>query len=88
MKKTEYKIQHQYQPTNTTCSPTALSMLLGFYGKDLSVAEISDKVPQVYNDKNEPQGTINQQMVTWCLSLGFEATLYTFDCQIVDQSWA
>jgi len=63
-------------------------MLLGHYGKGISVNEISDKVPQVYNDKNEPQGTINQQMATWCLSLGFEASLYTFDCQVIDQSWA
>jgi hypothetical protein len=87
MKKTEYKISHQYQPTNTTCSPTALSMLLGAYGKEVSVAEISDKVPQVYNDKKEPQGTINQQMATWCLSLGFGVSLYTFDCQVIDLSW-
>ena len=88
MKTTEYKIKHQYQPTNTTCSPTALSMLLGYYDKEFTVAEISDKVPQVYNNKNEPQGTINQQMATWCLSLGFDVSLYTFDCQVVDQSWA
>lgn len=85
---TEHKIKHQYQPTNTTCSPTALSMLLGFYGKDLSVDEVSEKVPQVYNESGEPFGTINTQMATWCISLGFDVSLYTFDCQVIDQSWA
>lgn len=88
MKKIEHKIKHQYQPTNTTCSPTALSMLLGTYGKDFTVTEVSDKVPQVYNEDNEPCGTINQQMATWCLSLGFDVSLYTFDCQVIDQSWS
>ncbi len=88
MKKIEHKIVHQYQPTNTTCSPTALSMLLGSYGKHFTVDEISSKVPQVYNEDNEPFGTINQQMATWCISLGFDVSLYTFDCQVIDQSWA
>lgn len=88
MNKIEHAIRHQYQPTNTTCSPTALSMLLGSYGKHFTVAEVSDKVPQVYNEDNEPSGTINQQMATWCLSLGFDVSLYTFDCQVIDQSWS
>lgn len=87
MKAIEHTIKHQYQPTNTTCSPTALSMLLGFYGKNISVDEISDNVPQVYNEDGEPFGTINQQMATWCLSLGYEVSLYTFDCQVIDQTW-
>lgn len=87
MKKTEYKINHQYQPTNTTCSPTALSMLLDYYGKYFSVDDISRKVPQVKNEKGENFGTINQQMATWCLSLGFDVALYTADIQVIDQSW-
>ena len=88
MKEVQHKVDHQYQPTNTTCSPTALSMLLGHYGKELSVDEVSEQVPQVYSKDNEPFGTINQQMATWCISLGFKVKLYTFDCQIIDQGWA
>lgn len=63
-------------------------MLLGQYGMDSSVAEISAKVPQVRNEKGENQGTINQQLATWCLSLGLSVKLYTFDCQVIDQSWS
>lgn len=88
MNKTEYEIKHQYQPTNTTCSPTALSMLLGFYGKDVSVDEVSAKVPQVKNEKGENFGTINAQMATWCKTLGFDVVLYTADVQVIDQSWS
>ena len=54
----------------------------------MSVAEISDTVPQVYSEAGEPSGTINQQLATWCLSLGLDVSLYTFDCQVIDQSWA
>lgn len=88
MNKTEYEIKHKYQPTNTTCSPTALSMLLGFYGEDLSVDDISAKVPQIKNEKGENFGTINTQMATWCRSLGFDVVLYTADVQVIDQSWS
>lgn len=88
MEAIEYKVKHQYQPTSTSCSPTALSIMLGYYDKNISVDEISEKVPQVHNEKGEPFGTINQQMATWCLSLGFKVKMYTFDCQVIDQSWA
>jgi uncharacterized protein YvpB len=64
MKATKYKLQNQYQPINITCSPTALSMLLGYYGKDISVDEVSEKVLQVKNEKGEEFGTINQQMAS------------------------
>lgn len=63
-------------------------MLLGFYGEELSVDDISAKVPQVKNEKGENFGTINQQMATWCKSLGFDVVLYTADVQVIDQSWS
>lgn len=88
MHKTLYEVNHQYQPTNTTCSPTALSMLLRYYGEEFNVADISAKVPQVKNEKGEDCGTINQQMATWCISLGFDVVLYTADVQVIDQSWS
>jgi hypothetical protein len=88
MKPTSHQVRHQYQPTNTTCSPTALSILLEHHGKKLDPRDIEAKVPQCINEKGEKIGTINQQMATWCLQNGFKVTLYTFDCQIIDQSWS
>ena len=63
-------------------------MLLGHYDKEFSVDDIAQKVPQVKDEKGKDSGTINQQMATWCLELGFDVQLFTFDCQIIDQSWA
>lgn len=88
MKQVEYQVKHQYQPTATSCSPTALSMLLSYYNKEITVAQISSDVPQVRNAAGETFGTINQQLATWCISQGFRVNMYTFDCQIIDQSWA
>jgi len=63
-------------------------MLLGYYGKNFSVDEVSAKVPQVKNEKGENFGTINTQMATWCSTLGFDVVLYTADVQVIDQSWS
>lgn len=88
MKPVSHKIMHQYQPTNTSCSPTALSMLLEHYGKKISPLDVEANVPQCVNDKGEKIGTINQQLATWCLRNSFDVKLYTFDCQVIDQSWS
>jgi hypothetical protein len=88
MQPIEHKVKHQYQPTNSSCSPTALSILLGYYGKEFTVEQITTDVPQVKNDQGESFGTINQQLATWCLELGFKVSIYTFDCQVIDLSWA
>jgi hypothetical protein len=87
MNSTKYQVRHQYQPTNTTCSPTALSILLEHFGKKLDPRDIEAKVPQSINAKGEKIGTVNQQLATWCVSNGFKVELYTFDCKIIDQSW-
>lgn len=87
MKAVKYKVVHRYQPTNTSCSPTALSIMLSHYGISESPEEIMKIVPQVKDEDGKDGGTINQQLATWCKEQGYEVTLYTFDCQIIDQSW-
>lgn len=88
MKAISYPVKHRYQTTNTACSPTALSVLLSAYGKDYNPLEIEADVPQSIDDTGHKLGTINQQLATWCTGLGFKVTLYTFDCQVIGQSWA
>lgn len=34
-----HKVTHQYQPTNTSCGPTAASMLLSHYGSSITPKE-------------------------------------------------
>lgn len=88
MQTISWDVTPQTQPTSTTCSPTALSILLGHYGDNLSPQEIEDSVPQGVDENGIKAGTINQQMATWCISRGYDVAMYTFDCQVIDQSWA
>jgi hypothetical protein len=84
----EHKITHHYQPTNHSCSQSAMAILLSFFGKDLTPREIMTKIPVNKNDVGEEWGTINQQLATWCLSQGFEVEMHTADFEIIDLSWA
>ena len=84
----EYAIQHQYQTSSTNCSPTALSMLLSYYGSAPSPDEIGQIVPQCTDETGKKIGTINQQLATWCVGEGYTVELITFDCQVIDQSWS
>lgn len=88
MKSITWEIRPQTQPTSSTCSPTALSILLAHYGDAIEPLDIEAMVPQSVNVKGEKLGTINQQLATWCLSKGYKVTMYSFDCQIIDQSWS
>jgi hypothetical protein len=88
MKVTNWGIQAQTQPTSTTCSPTALSILLGHYKDNVGPLEIEAKVPQSTNEKGEKMGTVSQQLASWCLNRGYDVAMYTFDCQVIDQSWS
>lgn len=84
----KHKIVHQYQLTNTSCSQTALSILLSFFDQQISPEEIIKGVPEIKNDQGEDWGTINQQIATWCISRGFKVDMFTSDFQIIDSSWA
>jgi len=88
MKAVKHSVTHHFQPTNTTCSQTALSILLSHYEIKIGPLDIEEQVPQSLNEKGEKNGTINQQLATWCQQNGFDVSLYTFDCQVIDQSWA
>lgn len=83
-----HKITHYYQPTNNSCSQAALAMLLSFFDKKLSPAEIMNEIPVYKDDKGNDWGSINQQLATWCISQGFTVEMYTTDFQIIDLSWS
>lgn len=88
MKAISWEIQPQTQPTSTTCSPTALSILLAHFNDQISPLDIEAKVPQSVDANGKKMGTVNQQLATWCLIRGYEVDMYTFDCQVIDQSWS
>lgn len=82
-----YPVKHTYQSTNNNCSQTALSIILSYYSNHITAEQIADAIPVRLDDKGEPFGTINQQLATWCIGQGYKVTMYTFDCQVIDQSW-
>lgn len=88
MKAIDHKITHQYQPTLTTCSQTALSMILARLGQSISPLELEKETPHVFDKDGNDAGSINQHLATWCASQGYKVSLYTFDTHIIDQSWA
>lgn len=88
MKAVSWKVKPQTQPTSTTCSPTALSILLDHYKDNIGPLEIEEVVPQCLDENGKKMGTINQQMATWCIRRGYDVSMHTFDCQIIDQSWS
>jgi hypothetical protein len=83
----KHKIQHYYQPTNTSCGYAALAMLLSFYDKEVGVEDLLASVEQPTDDKGEPTGSITTELVSWCLTQGFNSVLYSFDCLMLDLSW-
>lgn len=88
MQAISWDVKPQTQPTSTTCSPTALSILLDHYKDNIGPLEIEAVVPQCLDENGKKMGTINQQLATWCIHRGYDVSMYTFDCQIIDQSWS
>jgi hypothetical protein len=84
----EHQVTHVYEPTNSTCSQAALSMLLSFFDVSISPEDIADRVPVSKDENGEDWGSINQQLATWSISQGFDVELHTADFQIIDLSWA
>ena len=83
----EHKLTHVLQPTNNSCSQTALSMLLQHYKVNMSPQEIMDAVPVEVDEHGEPWGTITQGLATWCIGQGFDVTMWSYDFEILDLNW-
>lgn len=83
----EHSVTHHSQPTNNTCSQAALATLLSHYDIEMTPEEISEKMPVNLGPDGEPWGSINQQLATWCVGLGFDAQIYSADYEILDLSW-
>jgi hypothetical protein len=84
----KHTITHYYQPTNYSCSQTAMAILLSFFDQKLTPEQITKSVPVNKSDKGEDLGTINQQLATWCVNKGFDVEMHTADFEIIDLSWS
>lgn len=72
----------QPQPTDTSCGPTCLQAVYGYYGDAVSIAQVIQEIPVV-----EGGGTLGVLLGTHALQRGYQVTLYTHNLRIVDPSW-
>lgn len=87
MKAIKHDLKLIYQPTNTSCGYAALAMLMSHYGVEVTPDHLLEVLPQPLNEEGQTQGAVTAQLVPWCIEKGFEATMYSFDCQVLDLSW-
>ncbi|QDT06220.1 hypothetical protein K227x_46290 [Rubripirellula lacrimiformis] len=70
------------QPSDSSCGPTCLQAIYGYWGHQVSVAEIIAQIPQL-----ETGGTLAVQLACHALQQGFEATIVTFNLRLFDPTW-
>lgn len=70
------------QPDDTTCGPTCLHAVYGYYGDCVPLQQVIAEVPSL------PQGgTLGVVLANHALRRGYRAVLYTFNLQLFDPSW-
>ncbi|NQV26141.1 MAG: hypothetical protein HQ518_17430 [Rhodopirellula sp.] len=70
------------QPTDSTCGPTSLHAVYGYYGDDLPLEQVIDEVETV-----ETGGTLAALLGQHALKRGYKATLYTCNLYVFDPTW-
>ena len=71
------------QPDNTTCGPTCLHAIYRYFGDEISLQQVASEVPQI-----EAGGTLAVYLALHALRRGYEATIYSYNLQIFDPTWA
>lgn len=70
------------QPDETSCGPTCLHAVYGYWGRDEALREViarTGKLPR--------GGTVAVFLACDALRQGFEATIYTYNLQVFDPTW-
>jgi hypothetical protein len=70
------------QPDETTCGPTCLQSVYGYYGDDVPLDEVISQVGTL-----KEGGTLAVFLGCHALERGYDARIYTFNLQAFDPSW-
>lgn len=70
------------QPDFTTCGPTCLHALYGYYGDAIDLETIIHEV-----ERFEEGGTLGVILASHALRRGYKATLYTYNLHVFDPTW-
>lgn len=76
------KLEILPQPDLTTCGPTCLHAVYGYFDDVLPLAKVVAEIPQLVDG-----GTLAVVLGRHALERGYKATLYTFDVQLFDPTW-
>jgi hypothetical protein len=70
------------QPDDTTCGPTCLHAVYGYWGIDIPLGELIAQVPSL------PEGgTLAGMLACHALKRGLQATIYTYNLRLFDPTW-
>jgi hypothetical protein len=70
------------QLTDSTCGPTALQAVYGFYDDDLPLEAVTAEVPELENG-----GTLGVLLATHALRRGYRVRIYTYNLNLFDPTW-
>jgi hypothetical protein len=70
------------QPDETTCGPTCLHSVYGYYGDELPLEQVVREVGAL-----QEGGTLAVFLGCHALQRGYEARIYTFNLQVFDPTW-
>lgn len=76
-------IEIQEQPDDSTCGPTCLHSVYGYYHHNIGLNEVIQSVATL-----EDGGTLAVMLGIDALKRGYRAALYTFNLRIFDPSWS
>jgi hypothetical protein len=71
------------QPDGVTCGPTCLHAIYRYFDDAISLQQIISEVPQI-----EGGGTLSVYLAGHALRRGYRATIFTYNLQIFDPTWA
>jgi hypothetical protein len=70
------------QPDETTCGPTCLHAVYGYYGDGIPLREVIDEVPALQGG-----GTLGVTLAIHALKRGYRARIYTYNLHVHDPTW-
>jgi hypothetical protein len=82
MERSSIAFEMQPQPTETTCGPTCLHAVYGYYGLDMDLDRVIREVPIVHGG-----GTYGVHLAMHALEQGFAVRIYTYNLQVFDPTW-
>lgn len=72
----------QPQPNDTTCGPTCLHAVYGYYDDPAPLTQIIDETASLSEG-----GTLAALLGQHALARGYDATIYTFNVRVFDPTW-